>query len=105
MDTLTTIAWLTIAVVTVWALTWARAAATISRLREQMRQEVRYLQEESERAKTEAAQLAKDIATWTAGCKQGRDDLVTVLPLIIAALDRPVGIHAATEEPNDPGSR
>jgi hypothetical protein len=105
MGALITIAWATIAAVTAWGLTWARAAAAISRLREQMRQEVRHWQDESARAKARAAQLAKDIATWTAGCKQGRDDLVTVLPLIIAALERPVGIRAATEEDNDPGSR
>jgi F0F1-type ATP synthase membrane subunit b/b' len=105
MGAVTTMAWVTIAALIVWGLTWAHAAATISRLREQMRQEVRHWQDESERAKVRAAQLAKDIATWTAGCKQGRDDLVTVLPLIIAALERPVGIRAAAEDPNDPGSR
>lgn len=95
----------TIAAVTAWGLTRAHAAATISRVREQMRHEVLYWQEESARAKTRAAQLAKDIATWTAGCKQGRDDLVTVLPLIIAALERPDGIRVATEDTYDPGSR
>jgi len=95
----------TIAAMTAWRLTRAHAAATISRAREQMRQEVLYWQDESARAKTRAAQLAKDIATWTAGCKQGRDDLVTVLPLIIAALERPDGIRAASEDTNDPGSR
>jgi hypothetical protein len=105
MDTLMTIAWATIAAVIAWGLTWARTEATISRLREQMRQEVRYWQDESARAKARTAQLAEDIASWTAGCKQGRDDLVTVLPLIIAALERPVGIRAATEEANNPGSR
>ena len=105
MDALTTIAWATIAAVTAWGLTWARAAAAISRLREQVRQEVRYWQDESARAEVRAAQLAKDIATWTAGCKQGRDDLVTILPLIIAALDRPVGIGPATKEADDSGSR
>ena len=62
---LPTIAWATIAAVTAWGLTWVRAAAAISRLREQMRQEVRYWQDESARAKARAAQLAKDIATWT----------------------------------------
>jgi hypothetical protein len=105
MDAVMTIAWATITAVTAWGLTWVRAAGVISRLREEMRQEVLYWQDESARAKARAAQLAKDIASWTAGCKQGRDDLVTVLPLIIAALERPVGIPAATEEANDPGSR
>lgn len=105
MDALTTIAWVTIAAVIAWGLTWARAVATISRLREETRQEVRQWQDESARAKNRAAQLAKDIATWTAGCKQGRDDLVAVLPLIIAALERPVSISAATEDVNDPDSR
>jgi hypothetical protein len=105
MDALTTIAWATIATVTAWGLTWVRAAATISRLREEMREEVRYWQAESARAKARAAQLAKDIATWTAGCKQGKEDLVTVLPLIMAALERPTGIRAVTEDTTDPTSR
>ncbi len=100
MAVLNTIAWVAIAAVLAWGLAWARAADIISRLRQEMREEVRYWQAESARAKAHAAQLAKDAATWIAGCKQGRDDLVTVLPLIIAALERPTGIGGA-EDPNE----
>ncbi len=105
MGVLTTFAWTTIAALTAWGLTWVRAATAIARLRKEMQEEIRYWQAESARAKARAAQLEKDIATWTAGCRQGRDDLVTVLPLIIAALERPTGIHAAAEDTNDPAIR
>jgi len=102
---LTTIAWTTIAAVTAWGLAWARAATATARLRKETHEEVRYWQAESARAKTRTAQLEKDIATWTAGCRQGRDDLVTVLPLIIAALERPTGIQAAAGDTGDPANR
>lgn len=102
MGVLTTIAWATIAAVTVWGLTWVRAAAAISRLREEMQEEVRYWQAESARAKSHLVQLERDAVTWTAGCKQGRDDLVAVLPLIIAVLERPTRIHATAEDTKRP---
>jgi hypothetical protein len=105
MGVVTTIAWTTIAAVTACGLTWVRAATAIARLRKETQEEVRYWQAESARAKARAAQLEKDIATWTAGCRQGRDDLVTVLPLIITALERPTGIRAAPEDANDPDNR
>jgi len=101
MNVLTIIAWTVSAAVAAWWLALARSAAAISRLREEMREEVRYWQAESARAKTRAAQLEKEVATWSAGCRQGRDDLVTLLPLVIAALERPNGGHAAADENED----
>lgn len=103
MDALTTAAWAAITAVTAWGLTRARAAAAISRIRKEMLEEVHHWQAESARAKARAAQLANDIAAWTAGCKQGRDDLVTVLPLIIAALQP--SSHPVVEDTDYPTSR
>ncbi|HTX28623.1 MAG TPA: hypothetical protein VME19_16565 [Streptosporangiaceae bacterium] len=98
MNVLIIIAFAATAALTAWWLAVARSAATISRLREEMREEVGYWQAESARAKARAAQLEKEVASWSAGCKQGRDDLVTVLPLIIAALERPAGGRAEADE-------
>jgi hypothetical protein len=90
------------AVLVAWRVALARSAATISRLREEMQEEVRYWQAESARAKVRTAQLEKEVASWSAGCRQGRDDLVSVLPLIIAALQRPTSVRAAAGEIHDP---
>jgi hypothetical protein len=90
------------AALTAWRLVLARSAAIISRHRDEMQEEVRYWQDESARAKVRTAQLEKEVASWSAGCRQGRDDLVAVLPLIIAALERPTNVHAAADESQDP---
>jgi hypothetical protein len=96
------------AAVSAWGFTVARALAHHSRLRtesactqEEMREEIRHLQEEAARARNHAAQIASDAATWAAGCKQGRDDVIAVLPMLIAARNGPASPctpHAAEEE-------
>lgn len=102
MSVLIIIAFAATAALAAWRLALARSAATISRHREEMQEEVRYWQAESARAKVRTAQLEKEVASWSAGCRQGRDDLVAVLPLIIAALERPISVHAAGNEIHDP---
>jgi hypothetical protein len=97
MNVLIIIAFAATAALAVWRLALARSAATISRLREEMQEEVRYWQAESARAKVRTAQLEKEVASWSAGCRQGRNDLVAMLPLIIAALERPVSDRVAVE--------
>jgi hypothetical protein len=95
------IAFTVTAALTAWRLALARSAGAISRHREEMQEEVRYWQAESARAKVRTAQLEKEVASWSAGCRQGRDDLVAVLPLIIAALERP-SVYAAADQIHDP---
>jgi hypothetical protein len=80
------------AAVIAWGCTMVFAAARYSRLTgefariEQMaRREIQHSKDEAARARSHAAQLARDAETWAAGCKQGRDDVITVVPLLIAA--------------------
>lgn len=35
-----------------------------------------------------AAQLSGELASWTAGCKQGREDVITLISLILARANR-----------------
>lgn len=96
------------AAVSAWGFTLARAAAQHARLRaemariqEEMHKEIRHWQEDAARARSHAAQIARDAATWAAGCKQGRDDVITVMPLLIAAHDArgsTCSQHGAQEE-------
>ena len=88
MSTLATIAWSTIAAVAAWGLTLAYATAAISRLQAERRKEVKHWQAEAIRARAHAAQLAQDTAAWAAGCKQGREDVMTIMPLLVAAHQR-----------------
>jgi len=95
------------AAVSAWGFTLAHASAQHSRLRaemariqEEMHLEIRHWQEEAARARSHSAQIAKDAATWAAGCKQGRDDVIAVVPMLIAAQEGPGGTcgqHGALE--------
>jgi hypothetical protein len=85
-------------------LTMVRAAAHHSRLRAEMarvereaRREIQHWKDEAARARTHAAQIARDAANWAAGCKQGREDVATVVPLIIAAQEKGTGSGPCTQ--------
>jgi len=95
------------AAVSAWGFTLARASAQHSRLRaemgrlqEELHKEIRHWQEEAARARSHASQVARDAATWAAGCKQGRDDVIAVMPMLVAAHDPGGGLcsqHGAQE--------
>jgi len=98
MNDLTVAALMIMAGVTSWGFTMARASTHHSRLRAEMvrlereaRTEIQHWRDEAARARTHAAQIARDAANWAAGCKQGRDDVITVVPLLIAAQEKGTG--------------
>jgi hypothetical protein len=88
MNSLMTVAWAIFAAATAWGLTLAHATATINRLQAARRKEVRHWQDEAARARAHAAQLAQDAATWAAGYKQGREEVIAIMPLLAAAHQR-----------------
>ena|ERR1700733_3036631 len=81
------IVWAVVAAAAVWGITTARSCAAISRLRAEMRQEIAYWQAETARARTLAAQTARDAATRATAWKEGRDDVIAIMPLIVSARD------------------
>ncbi len=96
MTALLCIGWAVTAAVIVWGLMliWARIA--MADLRKQARQEIRYWQQETTRARDRAAQIAREAATRAEGWKEGRDDVVAIMPMITA--------HAARAHPGDSGA-
>jgi hypothetical protein len=88
MDVFLTLVWFLAGATAGWGLTSLRAATTVSHARQQMRREIRHWQSETERYKAVADRHAQDKAAWTAGCKQGRDDVITIMPLLLAAQQR-----------------
>ena len=81
-----------------WWCGQARAADAIVRSRAAMAREIRHWQDAAARAASEAARVAQEAQTWAAGCRQGRDDVISMVPLLIAANERlPGGQQAAVD--------
>ena len=80
-----TLVWFLAGATTGWVLTSLQTARTVSRARQQMRSEILHWQSETERYKAVANRLAQDKAAWAAGAKQGRDDVITIMPMLLAA--------------------
>ena len=108
MDALAVAAWVILAAVAGWGFTMVYAATQLSRVREdmtlvqeQLHREIRHWQDEAARARSHAAQMAKEAATWAAGHKQGRDDVVTTLPLIMAHITAQEGSPGSQPGPHE----
>jgi hypothetical protein len=95
------ITWAVIAAMTAWGITTIRTSATISRLQAQMNKEIAYWQDETSRARVQAAQIARDTATWADAWKMGRDDIIAVIPLITQAHDSRVHLEPAANNGTD----
>ena len=92
MNGLTVATLMIMAAVIAWGCTMFFISARNSRLRDEIaridqlaRREIQHWKDEAARARSHAAQLARDAENWAAGAKQGRDDVITVVPLLIAA--------------------
>jgi hypothetical protein len=85
MEVFLTLVWFLAGATTGWVLTSLQMVRTVSRARQQMRSEILHWQSETERYKAVADRLAQDKAAWAAGAKQGRDDVITIMPMLLAA--------------------
>jgi hypothetical protein len=55
-----------------------------------MGREVRHWQDAATRATSEAARIAREAEAYKAGCKDGREDVISIMPLLVAAQQRSV---------------
>jgi hypothetical protein len=95
------IAWSVIAATVAWGLTLRHASAAIRRLRAEASAEIRHAQAEAMRARARAAQLSRELASWTEGCRQGREDVLTLMPMLLAQSD-PARIASLATEKDSP---
>ncbi len=76
-----------------WRATRFRARAQmrrqLARARSDMRQEVIYWQEAAARANAEVARVSREADAYKAGHRSGREDVISIMPLLEAALQRP----------------
>jgi hypothetical protein len=81
-----------------WWLATQKALCQLDQVQAKLRRESRYWQESAERARAEVARLAKEAETWQAGCKQGREDVISIMPLLLATTqqrkDQAPGVQA-----------
>src|SRR6516164_8489691 len=77
-----------------------RAAATLACAETAMRKELIHWQETAERATAEAARVGREAEAYKAGCKHGREDVISIMPLLVAAQARPAdGDRACGDDP------
>jgi hypothetical protein len=69
--------------------TRAEMRREVTRLRADMRREVIHWQEAAARANADAARVAREADAYKAGCKSGREDVISIMPLLVAAQQPP----------------
>ncbi|HXC65467.1 MAG TPA: hypothetical protein VNZ67_13980 [bacterium] len=83
-----------------WQSARSRARAEmrreVARIRADMRQEVSHWQEAADRANAEAARIAREAEAFKAGCQSGREDVISIMPLLVAAQQNPAQEAAAS---------
>ena len=80
-------------------LSWARAA--MARSRKAMQEEVDHWQAEALRARRMVAQLKQEAEMWSRGRRNGREDLIAMMPLLLAAQKELAAAGVSDEETAD----
>jgi hypothetical protein len=86
MSVLTVIAWSAIAATIAWGLTLRWAARLIAAMRRDSEREVQYWKDLATRERTRSIQLHRELVSFSDGCRQGREDVASIVPLLQAAL-------------------
>jgi hypothetical protein len=77
--------WSVTAAATAWGLTLSWAGVAIARSRAAMQEEIDHWQAEAMRARRMVAQLKQEALVWSRGRQDGREDLMAMMPLLVAA--------------------
>jgi hypothetical protein len=79
------IGWSVTAAALSWGLTLSWASVAMARSREEMQEDVDHWQAEAMRARQMVIQLKHEAAMWSRGRQDGREDLIAMMPLLVAA--------------------
>jgi hypothetical protein len=86
-----------------WRYGLARSTHVIARARAAMIREIQYWKEAADRANAEAARVIREAETWAAGAQQGREDVISIMPLLMAAQEKAKGVHGAAADDSNCG--
>ena len=67
----------------------AETRRQLARARVDMRREVNHWQEAAARANAETARVTREADAYKAGHKSGREDVISIMPLLVAAQQHP----------------
>jgi len=79
------IGWSFAAAVTAWGVTLSWTKLRLVHTRTALEEQIRYWHQETVKARELAAQLKHEIAIFSKGCQQGRQDVMAIMPLLVAA--------------------
>jgi hypothetical protein len=85
MGVLDVIGWCLLAATVTWGVTLHMANLAFARVRAHLEDELDYWQRETVRTRGLATQLKQEIATLSRGRQQGREDVMAIMPLLVAA--------------------
>jgi hypothetical protein len=92
MGVLDLMGWSFVAAMATWGITLSWAKLALAHSRAALHEEIRYWHAEAVSARDQAAQLKHEITTWSRGCQQGREDVIAIMPLLIAAQQQLAGV-------------
>jgi hypothetical protein len=89
------IGWSLVSAAAAWGITvwWANLA--LAHLRRSMQDEVEHWKGEAARARDVATYLRHEVTAWSRGAKQGRDEVMALMPLLVATRDQRQDTKAA----------
>ncbi len=79
------VGWSVTAAAVSWGLTLSWASAAMARGREAMQEDIDHWHAEAMRARQMVIQLKHEAAMWSRGRQDGREDLIAMMPLLVAA--------------------
>lgn len=80
-----------------WGLTLSWAKLAMARCRAVMQDEIDHWHAEAMRARRTVTQLRQEAVVWSHGRQNGREDLIALMPLLVAAQER---LASTTESPD-----
>jgi hypothetical protein len=89
--------WSVTAAALAWGLTLSWACAAMARSRRAMQDEIDRWQAEALRARRMVTQLRQEAVVWSRGRQDGREDLIAMMPLLVAAQQGHPGATASDD--------
>lgn len=71
-----------------WLAGRRRASAALIHANRALGREARYWQDAAARSAEKATRAEEEARTWADGCRQGREDVISIVPLLMAAREQ-----------------
>ena len=93
------IGWSVTAAAVTWGLTLSWAAVAMASKQEAMQEDIDHWHAEAMRSRQMVIQLKHEAAMWSRGRQNGREDLIAMMPLLVAAQQGLPGAESCDDSP------